>query len=108
MRTCIEMIRGNYRKLDTINEIISIPKMEITEPKLDTIELEKIAKKKYYEQNRKKVLVQQKEYRDKLKNSSYKIKLLRKLNLDSNYINKTSKKILDKYNITKDKNGIYK
>ena len=105
MRTGIEMIRGNYRKIET-NEII-LPKKDIQEPKLNAIQLERVAQKKYYEKNKQQIAEQQKEYRAKVDNPSYRVKLLRKLNTDAEYITKTSKGILEKYNITKNIDGKY-
>ena len=106
MRTGIDMIIGNYRKIDT-NDVI-LPKIDIEEPKLNAVEAERIAQKKYYENNKGKIAEQQKEYRTKTNNPSYRVKLLRKLNTDSEYINKTSKEILDKYNIIQNSEGVYK
>ena len=106
MRTGIIYLEKNYKKLEC-NEVI-LPKIAVTEPKLNCIELEKISQKKYYEHNKEKIAEQQKEYRAKSNNPSYKIKLLRKLNTNSEYIKKTSKEILDKYNIIKNSDGLYK
>ena len=105
MRTGTDMIIGNYRKIDTTHVIL--PQKDIREPKLNAIELERIAQKKYYEKNKQQIAEQQKEYRIKSNNPSYRVKLLRKLNTDSEYITKTSKGILEKYNITKNSDGKY-
>jgi ribosomal protein L39E len=68
---------------------------------------EKEIMKTYYEKSKDKIAKQQKEYRQNRNIPAYRIKLVRKLNNDKDYINKTTKAILDKYNIKQGEDGIY-
>ena len=63
--------------------------------------------KTYYEKAKDKIAKQQKEYRQNRNIPAYRIKLIRKLNNDKDYIHKTTKAILDKYNIKQSEDGRY-
>jgi hypothetical protein len=63
--------------------------------------------KNYYDKAKDKIAIQQKQYRINRNIPPYRIKLLRKLNTDKDYIHKTTKIILDKYNIKLGNDGIY-
>lgn len=103
MRTSIKQIDISYKKND-INEIIQepIPLKPVKIPKT-----EKEIMKNYYDKAKDKIAIQQKQYRINRNIPPYRIKLLRKLNTDKDYIHKTTKIILDKYNIKLGNDGIY-
>jgi hypothetical protein len=103
MRTSIKQIDQSYKKIDiddNIEEAKPIKPVKI--PKT-----EKEIMKTYYEKSKDKIAKQQKEYRQNRNIPAYRIKLVRKLNNDKDYINKTTKTILDKYNIKQGEDGIY-
>ena len=107
MRTGIQYLERNYKKID--KDIVILHRIEVKEPnEYSSIEKDKIAQKRYYDNNKEQIARQQKEYRQRTNKPSYRVKLLRKLNADSNYINKTSKQMIDKYQIVKNEDGIYK
>jgi hypothetical protein len=103
MRTSIKQIDISYKKND-INQIIEepIPLKPVKIPKT-----EKEIMKNYYDKAKDKIAKQQKEYRINRNVPPYRIKLLRKLNTNKDYINKTTKIILDKYNIKLGDDGKY-
>jgi len=104
MRTSVTQIEKHYKKLDDIQ-------YEIEEPKsIKMVKLPKTEKeimKTYYEKAKDKIAKQQKEYRQNRNIPAYRIKLIRKLNNDKDYIHKTTKAILDKYNIQQGEDGRY-
>ncbi len=104
MRTSIKQIELSYNKLDDIH-------LEIDDPKpIKLVKLPKTEKeimKSYYEKAKDKIAKQQKEYRQNRNIPAYRIKLIRKLNNDKDYIHKTTKPILDKYNIILGNDGRY-
>lgn len=104
MRTSIKQIDQSYNKIDHIDEDIqeARPIKKIKLPKT-----EKEIMKTYYEKAKDKIAKQQKLYRQNRNVPAYRIKLIRKLNNDKDYITKTSKAILDKYNIVIGENGRY-
>jgi hypothetical protein len=104
MRTSIKQIELSYNKLDDIHlgiddhkpiKLVKLPKTE------------KEIMKSYYEKAKDKIAKQQKEYRQNRNIPAYRIKLIRKLNNDKDYIHKTTKPILDKYNIKQSEDGRY-
>jgi hypothetical protein len=104
MRTSIKQLEQSYNKIDNIE-------YEIEEPKpIKIVKLPKTEKeimKSYYEKSKDKIAKQQKKYRQNRNIPAYRIKLVRKLNNDKDYIHKTTKAILDKYNITIGEDGRY-
>lgn len=106
MRTSIKQLEKNYKKIDTLpHNIINPNPIPINVVKFPKTEKEIM--KSYYEKSKDKIAKQQKIYRQNRNIPAYRIKLLRKLNTDKNYINKTTKEILNKYNILQNENGIY-
>ena len=107
MRTSLEQIEKSYKKLKKYDKRKSKndeakPIKPVKQPKT-----EKDIMKSYYEKSKAKIAEQQKQYRTDRNVPAYRIKLLRKLNNDKDYISKTTKSILDKYNIKKTNYGIY-
>ena len=103
MRTSIKQIEQSYKKIDIDDNIEDAkPIKPVKIPKT-----EKEIMKTYYEKSKDKIAKQQKEYRQNRNIPAYRIKLVRKLNNDNDYINKTTKAILDKYNIKQREDGIY-
>jgi len=103
MRTSIKQIEQSYNKID-FDDFIHEP-ISINPPKIPKTEKEIM--KTYYDKAKDKIAKQQKLYRQNRNIPAYRIKLLRKLNNDKNYINKTTKAILDKYNIKHGDDGFY-
>jgi len=105
MRTSLKQIEHFYKKIDindNIKEEDVIPIKPVKIPKT-----EKEIMKNYYEKTKDKIAKQQKQYRLNRNVPAYRIKLLRKLNTDNDYIHKTTKFILDKYNIILGDDGKY-
>ena len=107
MRTSLEQIEKSYKKLKKYDKRKSKndeakPIKPVKQPKT-----EKDIMKSYYEKSKAKIAEQQKQYRTDRNVPAYRIKLLRKLNNDKDYFSKTTKSILDKYNIKKTNDGIY-
>ncbi len=101
MRTSIKQIYQSYKNIyidDNIDDNIEDNK-PIKPVKIPKTEKEII--KIYYEKSKDKIAKHQKEYIQNRNIPVYRIKLILKMINDKDYINKTIKTILDKYNINK-------
>ena len=109
MRTSVEQLLKSYNKFipscyldikkepEPEQEIIPIQQLKRKpENELTSYDKHRISYKKYYEQNKQKIMKQHKEY---LKNNSYKIRVIRYLNDDPNYIKRIKPETITKYNI---------